>query len=129
MRAHRGFTLLEVMTVVAIVGVVAAMAVPRLRAARRNASVASTGFELALWLEGLKNRAIRDQQDVVAILVDVPANDPMACARGADDFCGSTYLVRAPPGFALSGFNPERMDLKGATYIDDRQLPAGSGST
>jgi prepilin-type N-terminal cleavage/methylation domain-containing protein len=125
MRAHRGFTLIEVALVIVIVGVIAAMAVPRMRAARRNASVQSTAFELGLWLDGLKERAIREQQDVVAIVVDVPNNDALHCAKGADAYCGSTYLVRAPPGFALNGFDPERMNLSGATHVHDRQLPRG----
>jgi prepilin-type N-terminal cleavage/methylation domain-containing protein len=125
MRAHRGFTLLEVALVIVIVGVIAAMAVPRMRAARRNASVQSTAFELGLWLEGLKKRAIRDQQDIVAIVVDVPDNDADPCAKGADAYCAWTYLVRAPAGFALNGFDLSQMNAWGATYVHDRQLPRG----
>src|SRR5512133_639207 len=56
-RANRGFTLLEMVTTIAIVAILAALAVPLMRAARGNATVQSTGFELKVRLEGMRARA------------------------------------------------------------------------
>jgi prepilin-type N-terminal cleavage/methylation domain-containing protein len=118
MRAHRGFTLIEMMVVVVIIAVMAAMAVSGLRAAKRNASVQSAAFELALRFGGLRTRALRDQRDLVAILLD--AEDVQACAHGDSSKCGMFRLIRTDAGFALNGF-----PLLVAAELDRETLPFG----
>lgn len=118
MRANRGFTLIEMMVVIAIVGIVSAMAVAGFRAARRNASVQGTAFELALQLDGLRTRALRDQRDLVAVIVD--AGDIQACAHGSISECGMFRVVRPGPGFALNAGL-----LVNASELDRETLPFG----
>ncbi len=122
MRAHRGFTIIEMMVVVAIVGILAGLAIVGFRAARRNASVQGTAFELALRLDGLRTRALRDGSDLVAVIVD--AGNVQQCAHGASSECGMFRLLRPAPGFALNAFNPAGPFLN-ASEVDRDTLPFG----
>jgi prepilin-type N-terminal cleavage/methylation domain-containing protein len=108
MRASRGFTLLEMMVTVGIIAILATIAVPTMRAARRNATVQSTAFEVALRIDGLRARAMRDQQDLVAILVDAPGNNPAGCRSGnLEANCVCYYLLAPQDGFTLNAFSTE----------------------
>lgn len=118
--------MLEAMVVVVIVGIVAAMAIPTVRAARRNATLSGKSFEVALWLDGLRTRALRDQRDLVAVIVDVPGNDPAPCARGDDRSCGRYVLVRRLPGFRLDAFDPSTpAGFANAELVDSEDLGRG----
>jgi prepilin-type N-terminal cleavage/methylation domain-containing protein len=119
----RGFTLLEVAVVVVIVSVLAAAAFSTMRSASRNASVSSAAFELTVWLDGLRAVAMRDQRDLVAVVVDAAAGG--ACASGDDRSCGRFALLQPAPGFTLNGTNPGARAYPSATVIDDEQLARG----
>jgi prepilin-type N-terminal cleavage/methylation domain-containing protein len=124
MRA-RGFTLVEMAVVVAIAAVLAAAAIPIMRAARRNASVQSAAFELRIRLEGLRARAMRDQGELVAVVVDVPDNDPEPCATGTGAACGRYYLLRPQPGFVLNAFDPDLPPIANAELLEVEELGKG----
>ncbi len=124
---HRGFTLLEMAVTVAIIGVLSAIAIPVIRTARRNAIVTESAYGLSLWLDGLRARAMRDQRDLVAVVVDVPNNDATACAQGGDAQCAHYYLVRPDeppaPNFVLNGFAPGA--VANGAIVDEYQLGHG----
>src|SRR5512139_1675310 len=93
MRRLRGFTLFEVVVVVAIIAIVAGMAVVGLRAARRNATVGGASFELVLKLEGLRTKALAEQRDHLAVLV---AGDGGACRLLRSEGCVRMFVLAAP---------------------------------
>jgi prepilin-type N-terminal cleavage/methylation domain-containing protein len=126
MRAHRGFTLIELMVVVSISLIVGALVIWQGRSARQAAGLASGAYELALRLGGLKARAMADGREYVAIVVD--AANAGAC-RYDDSQCGRVIVVRNPQaGFTVAGFDPDA-PIATAEFVDDsgsRTLPRNS---
>lgn len=93
MRAHRGFTLIELMIVLAIVAIVGALVVFQGMSARQNASLSGGTYELALRIGGLRGRAIADGYEYVLVVAD--AADPVAC-RDDDSACGRVLVLTKP---------------------------------
>lgn len=105
MRANRGFTLVELMVVVAISLVVAALVIWQGRSARQAAGLAGGAYELALRIGGLKARAMADGREYVLVVTDTASPD--AC-RERERACGRAILLRNPdPAFTVVGFDPE----------------------
>lgn len=93
MRAQRGFTLLELMVVVAIIAIVSSLVVFQGRSARQNANMASGAYELALRVGGLKSRAMADGQEYVLVVAD--ASNPADCKSHATS-CGRVLVLTKP---------------------------------
>ncbi len=124
MRSDRGFTLLELMITVAIVGIVAAMAVPIVTAARRNATVGSATWDLALRLKGLRARALGEQRDLVFVMVDAKDNDARGCSALAPGNCARWFLLEPQTAWQFSNFNPDS-PYTNANFVDKDLLPRG----
>jgi prepilin-type N-terminal cleavage/methylation domain-containing protein len=126
MRARRGFTLIELMVVLAIVAVIASLAVWQGRSARSNVTFAGGAYGLALRIGGIKARAMADGREHVLVVVE--AQDAAAC-RQRQESCGRIVLLRSPAAtFAVAGFDPDA-PIAGAEYVDDggiTRLPAGA---
>lgn len=127
MRRLRGFTLIEMVVVIALVAIVAGMAVVGMRAARRNATVGGASFELVLKLEGLRTKALTEQRDHLAVLV---AGDGGACRMLRSEGCVRLFVLAAPTSaWTLEGFSPDsagaNLDADAGEVVDRIVLPQG----
>ncbi|MEP7384587.1 MAG: type II secretion system protein [Gemmatimonadota bacterium] len=120
-RARRGFTLLELIVVLIMVGIIAAMAVPRLNYEKYRADAAMRTVRTIL--QGAQRNAIMRQTNVV-VAFDVP-NKRMRVVEDANNNCtydagerstwrpledGARFVIPAPgygstPASAVSGSN------------------------
>jgi prepilin-type N-terminal cleavage/methylation domain-containing protein len=102
----RGFTLIEAAVVVAIIGILAAVAAGGFAAARRNAGVGSTVFDLTLRLQGLKTKALQEQKDYVFIVMNPTGGVSTDCGVLSQDKCLRWFLVSDPTtAWTLAAFN------------------------
>ena len=125
MRANRGFTLLEVMLVVVIMGVVAALVIWQGRSARQAAGLAGGAYDLALRIGTLKARAMADGREYLLVVTDTA--NPAGC-KEREILCGRVLTFRNPTAFAVAGFNPDP-PFAGVDFFDDggpRYLPRNS---
>lgn len=125
MRAHRGFTLIELMVVVAILAIVATTVVMQGRSARQNAQIADGAYELALRIQGMRGRALADGRDHLLVVVD--AQDRAACEHSRLVCARYFHLVtRRGVAFDLAAFDPATPTAM-ADYDDDWSdfLPRG----
>ncbi len=124
MRSERGFTLIELAVTVALIGIVSAMAVGLMTGARRNASVVSTAWELAMRLKSLRARALGDQRELVFVAVDAQGNDADGCSAAAPARCARWFLLAPQSAWTFAAFNPAT-PAANADLVDQALLPRG----
>lgn len=124
MRARaRGFTLLEMMVVVAIIGLLAVILVPYGRSVNQASSFASATWELSLRAAALRARAIANNKDFLLLVVDT--GDAAGC-RWDQRKCGKGIVFSAPTtDFAVNDFDPDP-PYTTLSYEEEFQLPRNS---
>jgi prepilin-type N-terminal cleavage/methylation domain-containing protein len=123
MSSRRGFTLIELVIVSAVILILALTSYSGFRAARRNSSVSAASWEVALRVQGLRAQAMSEQRDLLAVVVDAPANDASGCGITNEAGCARVFVLAEPaPTWALASFDPATPAVD-ASYVDSFALP------
>jgi prepilin-type N-terminal cleavage/methylation domain-containing protein len=110
--SRRGVTLIEMMVVVAIIGVMASISFPAVTTGLDNIRLHSAADSVAAFLNSAMNRAER-RQDVIEVVVD-PEKNQMALYSSAPGFIRTLEM---PSGVKLAGENSTHVFLMpGASF-------------
>lgn len=133
-RDHNGFTLLELMTVVAIVGIVAALAIPSIKTYQRKEVTRGTAKQVSGWVSDARSQAVSGGR-MTFLLLEEPINGLFPFEDGqfaslvtdsngnrALDETDSSVPMYLPSG---SGANVEKYDADSSTYLGSLFIPEG----
>jgi prepilin-type N-terminal cleavage/methylation domain-containing protein len=126
MRTGRGFTLIEMAIVVAVVAVLAAVGGSYLVASRRNAGVAAAATGVQMRLEQLQYMALSEQTTQVLVVADVPNNSATACGTIRSAACARVFHLRNPNAtWKLNDFDVDHAANNVDTVVDEERLGDG----
>jgi type IV pilus assembly protein PilA len=117
MKKKEGFTLVELLIVVAIIGILAAIAIPQMSQYRARAFCSSIQSDLANWAKAQEATFITDQ----AYTTSAADNDPLGFKPTAGVTIVGTVPAASGTGFSGVGSNAQCVDENGAaiTYTWD----------
>ncbi|HEX9402279.1 MAG TPA: prepilin-type N-terminal cleavage/methylation domain-containing protein [Anaeromyxobacter sp.] len=123
---HRGFTLIELAIVIAMVGILATLAYASMRAGQRNATANNVAFELQMRIEQLQFAALSEQTEHVLIVADAPGNDFSGCGAILTAGCARAFDVQGPTTtWRLSSFDVDAPGNEVARVVDELRLDRG----
>jgi prepilin-type N-terminal cleavage/methylation domain-containing protein len=117
--AERGVTLIEMLVVVAVIGIVVGVSIPSVSAGLDSVRLASTGDAIASFLNGAVTHAERSERPVIVV---ISLKDGTIFADGGDGFARQ---FQVPQGITMDKVLPERDDSDHA----DRQILIVPGGT
>lgn len=123
--ARRGFTFIEMMTVIVLMGIIAAFGIPRLRGALEKQNVRNSKAAIATLVATARSVAVQrgcastlnlnaDSVWVTACGVNPPAASVVV---GTKKFVASTYGVRLSPSAATIGYDPRGISTMFQTTV------------
>lgn len=125
MRRH-GFTLLEVMVTVAIIGILATAAVFTMRSAGRNADLSSAASELSLLMSGLSTVALSEGRDQLLVFTDAAGNDASGCGWTNLAACSRYFHLDEPnQDWELASFDATSPQTDVTRVVDSWVMPRG----
>jgi prepilin-type N-terminal cleavage/methylation domain-containing protein len=123
---QRGFTLIEMAVVMAIIGLMATAAIAVVRAQRRNVHLRQASSELAMRTIGLRTTALAEGRNYLLVVVDAPGNDASSCSWKATGGCSRYFILSAPKtDWKLTDFDPASPGAN-ASVSDIVILPPGA---
>jgi prepilin-type N-terminal cleavage/methylation domain-containing protein len=124
MKNTNAFTLIELMIVIAIVGIIAIIAVPNMRAMISNSKSNSVSKQLMIDIMYTRNVAITNQANAQMIPLDpTPGSGTLAGGGGVNWAAGWRIINTASPGIVLRqqdnmGLDPQIRSTDGGNSLD-----------
>jgi prepilin-type N-terminal cleavage/methylation domain-containing protein len=126
MRAHRGFTLIEIVIVLLVASVLATAGMVGYRASQRNAKLSGAANQLAVRMAGLKYEAISAGTDHLLVFADAPGGDSSDCGVTNSSACARYFVLERPAaGWTLAAFDASA-PATGAELVLEELLPRGA---
>jgi len=122
----RGFTLIELVIDVAVIGLLAAVGAIIARNGTKNANVGASAYDLATRLQGIRAQALGDGVDYYVVVLDAQGNDPTTCGWLNRAHCVQYLLLKnvVTASFSLATFDPNAtLGISNAEIVERRDLP------